>query len=215
MKVFQNLEIHGDPATVNDWLDRVTRLAVSDWLRDERRERELPDYYCFGRAASGNIPETKLYLTRERYGLNVSNVVPVGRNLNIEQYNAVIRDFYDTLAKPAADEVGVSLHMSRDSYHLEQAFPPVVLEKLRRFSDAANKSTGASHPLDRKRWLEFLVTAYRERTQIDQGTLARLLEEELGWPDDTAAELASNYQSALEILRFNDTLREDNLVPAA
>jgi hypothetical protein len=209
MKVYQKLEVRGNQPAVSRWVEGATIGAVNEWRRDEQQESRLRGYYCFTREATEDSPEAKVYLVQEPFGLRVANVVPVGQSLSMEQYNAIVRDFRDKIASPAADEAGVKLQLTSDSYRLEEAFPSTVIQKLRLFSNAANKSTGAGHPLDRGRWLEFLVAAHRAGVQVDEGTLARFLEEDLGWSAELAAELAGEYEAGIELLRFNAAQRQD------
>ena len=77
---------------------------------------------------------------------------------------------------------------------------PAVAEALRRFSVLANKSTGASHPLDRDRWFDFILLAHRENAQLDASVLARWLSESEGWFEDCARDLAGEYERSRSLL---------------
>jgi hypothetical protein len=68
----------------------------------------------------------------------------------------------------------------------------------------ANKSTGASHPKDKERWFEFLISAHRTSARLDADLLARWLSEAEGWPEDTAHALAIDYEFALGLLQKYD-----------
>lgn len=208
MKVFQDLTIRGDHAAITQWLEAVSAAIAPPWRRDGKRERELPGYYSFAREGTEGIPHATLYLIDRPGGAELANIVPFGESLSIAQYNAILREFHDQYAAPLARNVGLELNLTRDTYTLEEAFPADVLQKLRRFSDVANKSTGAGHPLDYERWMEFLVAAHEARVDTDEGTLRRFLEEEFGWPEEGAAELASDYRSAMDLLRFYSGYRE-------
>lgn len=207
MRVLQDLEVHGDQAAIKRWLDLASGTTVQGWYRDQHREEKLPSYFCFTRNPTPNLPEATVYLVEEAEGLKAANVVPIGHNLSIAEYNQILREFHDCVAVPVADEARVRIYLSVDTLRLDDAFPPAVLQKLVRFSQAANKSTGVSHPSDRKRWLEFVVAAHHAQVKIGEDTFARLLEEELGWSPDWATILAGDYMSALEVLQFNDSRR--------
>jgi hypothetical protein len=73
---------------------------------------------------------------------------------------------------------------------------------LHRFSAAANKSTGSSHPCDEERWLEFVTAAHREKAALDASTLEQWLREGEGWPEDIASELAVDYEKARSLLSY-------------
>src|SRR3546814_11423754 len=71
---------------------------------------------------------------------------------------------------------------------------------LRRFSAAANKATGASHPLDQRRWFDFIISAHRSGKDIGTDRLARWLHEVEGWDEDSAHRLAGEYERCQELL---------------
>jgi hypothetical protein len=75
---------------------------------------------------------------------------------------------------------------------------------LHHFSVLANKSTGATHPSDERRWFEFIGAAHREDASLDDRTLERWLREEEDWPEDVASELAAEYEKARSLLKFYD-----------
>ncbi len=83
---------------------------------------------------------------------------------------------------------------------VEDVTPPDGVGKPNRFSVAANKSTGASHPLDRRRWIDVILTSHKSGRQLDECLLSRSLRERGGWSPDRASDLAGEYEFALELL---------------
>src|SRR3546814_8731568 len=71
---------------------------------------------------------------------------------------------------------------------------------FRSFSAAANKATGASHPLDQRRWFDFIISAHRSGKDIGTDRLARWLHEVEGWDEDSAHRLAGEYERCKELL---------------
>lgn len=68
-----------------------------------------------------------------------------------------------------------------------------------RFSGAANKSSGRSHPADEARWLKFIRAAHRSgeppsRSEVYEWLVAR------DWDVDTARELSNEYEFGIELL---------------
>jgi hypothetical protein len=136
--------------------------------------------------------------------LYVSNVIP--RNFEgqflYSDYNTILSEFYDRFAFPTAREQRLPIELSSDEVGLEDWLSPAAAKALRLFSDKANKSTGASHPEDQKRWYRFLILADREKVRLDASTLARWLREEEGWADSVASELAGQYEEARSLLAY-------------
>ena len=57
--------------------------------------------------------------------------------------------------------------MTASDQSLEDWISEPAAAALRRFSGAANKSTGASHPSDQARWFAFIVAMHRGRDRRD------------------------------------------------
>jgi hypothetical protein len=72
------------------------------------------------------------------------------------------------------------------------------------FSRLANKSTGAAHPMDKKRWYAFLIAAHRASKRLDSDQLARWLVEVEAWSAGRAQDLAIDYEFALGLLEQYD-----------
>ena len=71
------------------------------------------------------------------------------------------------------------------------------------FSTCANKSTGSIHPLDRKRWFDFICLAYKNNDyrELSESYLEVFLVEEFGWSQKWASKLASEYYFGINLLK--------------
>lgn len=93
-----------------------------------------------------------------------------------------------------------------------------ALKKLTLFCDAANKSTGSSHPCDEERWFDFICQTVDDRRTFDYDTLFKFLQDEeywgekesgflgvigrFAWSEENAEELASEYDNYVRILQY-------------
>jgi hypothetical protein len=137
--------------------------------------------------------------------LYVSNIVPIGaQQLTVDQYNNILREFETRFAKPAAGLLGVRVELSSAEQSLEDWLSPQSAGLLRAFSRGANKSTGSGHPMDRERWLNFLIALHRSGEDPNIGLIERWLVEEERWRDETTSRLLSEYEFARDLLsRFD------------
>ena len=103
---------------------------------------------------------------------------------------------------------GFTVETSKAQKTLEDFASEKVARSLRRFSAAANKSTGAGHPLDERRWHTFLIDAHQDNADLDAPALARWLREDEGWPEDVAHALAVEYETGRALLKSYDAARE-------
>jgi hypothetical protein len=205
LEVFRNLAIRGasDDAGLNTFVAELSKLLPTGWKRDRNREKELSrrtlqPHFSFAIAASQGHPAAHLFLMRHGDGLEVTNIVPdkVGE-LGRKQYNAYVEAFH-SICEPVAAQLGLQVHMTSDQLDLSERLTPRAMRALKAFSDNANM--GSLHPFDTERWRRFLILTHRDKVELDSQTLSRWLIEEWHWPEDTAHDLASEYDFARELL---------------
>src|SRR5258708_13943556 len=157
LDVFQDLLLRG-PSEARSALRRaLLNRVVSPWRHAEERERKLlkdtgsdGDALAFEREATEDLPAATLWLWLRSDGYHVTNIVPIEfSKLNYSEYNALLRDFDELIAVPAAWEVGFEVEMSSSRQSLGDWLPLKAVQALQRFSRLANKATGSAHPLDR------------------------------------------------------------------
>ncbi|SEK01174.1 hypothetical protein SAMN05518849_12655 [Sphingobium sp. AP50] len=190
----------------------LIEAAVDPWLYHAKRADEIrrnavttEDVLLFRRVSTGQLPAASLTLWGRDGGYYVPNIVPLEtRSLSFTEYNSILEDFVDRVARPVCDRLEVAIQLSSGSQSLEDWTSEDVATRLRRFSAAANKSTGASHPMDERRWFDFVVASHRSGKEIDVEILARWLREADGWDEETAYSLASYYQNAVALLTYYD-----------
>ena len=209
MEVFRDLYFRADPDKIAAALDTIE--LPTGWTRDRAAEARVrataampPPIFCFACTKQAGRPASLLILAQKHAEtFYVSNVIPIERHqLSYAEYNSVLEDFYQTVLRPCAEQGGLETNMTGADEGLEHWMPVETAEKLRRFSECANKSTGASHPNDKQRWNDFVLSAYREGTKLDAFTLKRWLVEADEWPPDVAEQLAIEYEYGLELLAF-------------
>ncbi|MGA2739659.1 MAG: hypothetical protein ABSG65_19745 [Bryobacteraceae bacterium] len=124
-------------------------------------------------------------------------------SLTYDQYNAIVQEFHDRFALPAASATGVQVELGTADPQIEDFLSAPTARLLRSFSGCANRSI--LHPLDRERWNEFLTAAHREDAPLSASMLQRWLIEEEGWPEDEASNLAIEYEQARGLLEVYES----------
>ncbi|MBS0576437.1 MAG: hypothetical protein JSS45_08450 [Proteobacteria bacterium] len=215
IEVFQELQLdrgHLSHAAVRQ---AVLVQPQDQWRHVLAKEEEIQRYatgnedvIAFERDALGDVPDIGLMLWQRPEGYRVSNIVPrqVGQ-LSYGQYNAAVQDFAAQVARPAAEQAGFRVTLSEPRQSLTAWMSDRSAQCLLRFSRCANKSTGASHPLDHERWIEFLISSHQDGQ--DAGNyLSRWLVEAEHWPQEVASDLAIQYEQARALLTKYDQQRE-------
>ena len=213
MKQFKDLDIIGPDEQLPLFVDAVSKSLPAGWHRDSEVEDSV-DWlgrkgteagFAFARDATEGDPAARLFLHREHGRLHVSNIVPrAPGHLSMHQYNAILDEFAESLRTHLASNSELKMHVTSDEAAITDWLSGEAADFLTRFSNLANMSTGASHPLDFERWASFLVQAHRERSTLHSSFLSRWLIEELGWPEDRAHDLARDYEFARDLLKAYD-----------
>jgi len=211
MKVYRDLIIRGSRQALDSFIASVTEHASGGWVRQLDREARvskaaLGRMYCFVRDGTEKQPAFELWVSTDKDGsLYVSNILTENVSpLSFDQYNDVLADFQMNCAAPAARGAGVEIELTDPNPQLEDFVSERTAKILRAFSGIANRSF--LHPLDDKRWNEFLVSAYRENAKLEGTMLRRWLIEEEHWPEDAARRLEDEYERARSLLETYESL---------
>ena len=115
LEVFKDLTIYGD-GDPGPFIEAATTQLPRAWTRNWERENELKKvaftsedhYFAFSRASSDDIPAATVFLTQSGSTLKVTNIVPqeLG-SLTYAQYNVILDDFVEQIARPAVAWAGL------------------------------------------------------------------------------------------------------------
>lgn len=212
IEVFQDMSLHGPRARRDELRSALVAAASGDWSVDHERSDEVKqsaltdeDVVLFRCGEGPEHPAAGLTLWGTEDGYYVPNVVPLEfGSLSFKQYNSVLQHFIDAVAAPVAARLGFELRVTGARQTISDWVSEEVETKLRRFSRLANKSTGAGHPLDERRWFDFILTAHRRKEDFSPDRLFRWLSEVERWDDEAAHKLAGDYERARALLKFSD-----------
>ena len=212
MEVFRDMIIQGDNSEqLAKLMDEVERSLPPGWRRDKSAIR-LSSYffgwdivYGFEHAQEDSLPSASIYLAEKEVGrLNVSNIHPhTKRQLSYDEYNSILECFCN-IVRPCAEKLGMGVELTPCHADLSDWLSHTTVEKLKSFSKEASRYTGAARPLDRERWLDFIVTAHREGSQLDATMLRRWLIEIGDWDPEIADRLAGEYAFGGRLLSFTE-----------
>ena len=212
IEVFQDLFLHGLSTNRKALRTALINAASVEWRHNLEREERIrasietgTDVMVFERDANDLVDAVELALWSYENGYKVGNVVPreVGQ-LDETRYNVALRDFAEKVARPAATKGEFEVEVSPPQQGLEDWISSDAANALRSFFNAAITYTGSNHPADQGRWIKFIIEDHRNRKSLDAEILARWLIEIERWPEDTAHELASEYQFSSELLDAYD-----------
>jgi hypothetical protein len=205
---FRELLIDGGGTRLDELAQAVEELLAPPWDRDRKTEdSELlkqGEYRVFRRDETKDAPALRVFLVPSgvKDQAYVSNIVPTKLSeLTMDQYNDALTAFCDGFCRPAAAKLGLDCQITEAFFDLSKYLDEDTYRSLIAFSRLANKSTGASHPLDRDRWFGFIVRLHQSNIQLDRDVLEKWLILE-GWSEDIAYRLTEQYGYALEVLQY-------------
>jgi hypothetical protein len=216
MEIFRDLLIHGEREQVAALMDDIEKSLPPGWVRNRVMESQLRTLtmrtkptFSFAHDRDNRFPSATIYITEKEPGLYfVPNIVPIKKHrLSYGESNALLEEFGERIVRPCAEKRGVQIELTACQADLGDWLSDAAAEKLRMFSMAANKQAGFLVPRDQERWLDFIVTAHGEGSQLDAATLRRWLVENEGWSPEIAGQLAGEYAFGGELLTFSQGRR--------
>lgn len=189
--------------------EELTKFVLTPaWRRNDTLPgSSAPDVIVFEYTGE-EAPGAFVWLFDEHHGARVTNIVPKrAGSLSHDEYNTIAMRFAEDVLSPIAARISVAIELGAPEKSIEDLLPGPAAMALRHFSDSANRSTGAAHPLDGEKWDTFVILVHRAGISLAPDTLQRLLVEDEHWDDDQARELAIQYERALRLLESNDNFK--------
>ena len=207
MKTFRNLYIHLNGVDIETFSNGLERQSKVPWVRRKDKEEELGGMgdkaICFEAKKGTSVKPAALFIfPKEGETWWVSNIVPTEvSELTHDQYNAALENFFESILQPAIKDSPISAELTSNEVSVGSVAGVEVEKALVRFSNLANKSTRGSHPLDRKRWLEFLILAHESGSELYTDLVIHTLVE-LGWSEEAAIELGIQFEFSQDLLSY-------------
>ena len=224
MLTYSELIFKGNKEKYDAFKTEIPNFVKAPW-KFTNDNRTLRDYILFDYTGSEvDAAEVSIYYGSDSWrkeSIKVTNIVPLEKSqLSISEYNEVLYKFYEDVIKPYSvkhPELKIEGPTS-DVFNPLNVISEEALEKLRTFSNAANKSTGSSHPSDEERWYDFVCQTVDDDRLIDVDTLAKFLMDEdywgkkdersigvmgtFAWSEEMAWKLASEYEQLTSVLQY-------------
>lgn len=208
MKTFQDLFIKLNGYDLKEFEGRLKEKCTSNWKpRALDKKAYGNNWLCYEHSEGDKLPHAALFLADKSPDLfYVSNIVPKNvSELTYDEYNNLLADFVKKVLETAIEGSPVKIEITEPETSLQKIAGEEIAKKLESFSALANKSTGSAHPLDQKRWFDFIVAVHKAGVDLDTDMLIRTLIEQ-GWSEDKAGELAEEYEFALALLKYTEEI---------
>ena len=231
MHIYKELSFVGDKPAFDAFKENAPSFVRGDWKYSQ--SDRMKDYIAF-EYLGNKVDQAEVYIyygqdTWRRGYITVGNIVPLKKNqLSIEEYNAVLDLFYEEIIVPNQSRLnGIKVvGPESDIFNPLNYISKEALEKLERFCNNANKTTGSSHPSDEERWFDFICQTVDDNQTFEFNTIYRFLMDEdywgkkepgfigamgrFAWDEERASELAVEYDKYVRLLVYykNEKQRE-------
>ncbi|MBB3186098.1 hypothetical protein [Microbacter margulisiae] len=219
MEVFQDLKLKPkNPESIDLLISRIREKANnSDWTvkndfvenyRKNLGENEKKVICLMSPKIKISDKEIQAYvwLGQWKSTLDVFNIVPIKTgSLSFSEYNYILQQFYKLFIEQEIEKLEFEIVYTESEKSIEKLAGEEVARALKKFSLAANKSTGHSRQMDSEKWKEFICLAHKLKSELGVEELVRWLKDDEGWSDDKAWDLGLDYEYSMDLLNYYDS----------
>lgn len=191
MKTFKEFSIEADHDLLTEFVTKLQNMNFDNYTYDS--EKALNYAKMIGRNSNEVLtfksPEIKnaiayIWLVVDGNNIKITNITPhVSGQLRIDQYNAILDDFYLHIIKPNIDDQ-YAVKITSDSKSIQEYAGIETAKKLEKWISLANKSTLITNNYDFDRWTDFIITAHRNNTNLNPIQLEKYLIVDIGISDE-------------------------------
>ncbi|MEQ5123085.1 hypothetical protein [Morganella morganii] len=211
MEVFQQLTI-SPKVSFDIFRSKLINNLPDGWNHDLNREGSLrddvlsnEDVIVLHRKSIDYVDESLLILWQNESVYSITNIIPCNiGELGVSNYNIILDDFVEKVIIPLEKQDILSFTKTTKFKGIDDWFDTSTAVALKLFSRTANKTTGIAHPLDRSRWIDFIIKAHKSNSVITSDELLYWLTKVEDWPFDEANELVINYEFSWDLLSEYD-----------
>ena len=179
MQQFRDLKLIGSSSELEKFIERIETSLCDGWTKVEKRKNSILvshrfTAFNFVSPQTNTRPQGSLSLAfdDENGYLYVCNIVPLEYGqLEIQDYNSILEEFLTKFVEPAAQDLNIKIETTAAERTIDNSMSPKLSITLKCFLECANMGDGGSHPLDEKRFFDFIIQAHHERSLLDESTL--------------------------------------------
>lgn len=189
MKKYIELSITGTKIDIAIFVEKLKSFSSDAFkFNDIREVNTIGDgFYIEFHAKRLTDYKSRVILIWDNRGLHMCNIVPQTISfLEMEQYNAVLRHFYeDVICKLKTESIKIDI--SKEENSMQDLISAPAYHALVEWEELCNKNSPTVHPYDRERWMDFICELYINKDRLSLSDFRSWLIEDKGWyydPDD-------------------------------
>lgn len=188
-------------------LDIIEQVSINRGYQIERYTSWRPNDSLVVYTQERSLPCSRLILTLndERSSVDIVNIVPTQESgtsqIGYAEYNRLLDIYRDDVFAEIVTQHGNKIEENTEDYTIEDVIP-LSYQSLNKWLNAYPLS---GHPLDTKRWYDFVIQLHLSEEHLAIGDFEKYIEEAYGWDEDDISRFSSKLESHLELLEYYDT----------
>jgi hypothetical protein len=218
MKIYKTLSIkNSSTETLVSFLRTIIFKLSTDWkyradLLEEYSIKEQREIACFDSPAIDG-EKALIWMVISRDELKIVNIVPTTRDsFTVDEYNQILDQFYDDCIANVINTQVANVAINIEIFDIKQIAGVATFEALQLWEGTCDRATGNVASKDSARWMNFVVTAYHEKSALTADLFVRWLEEEKNWDDDDLlCKIVGDFIDAISLLEEYDTILDRDI----
>jgi len=158
------------------------------------------------------LPKSQIVLLNPDYEntkVSIVNIVPTKdsgySHLSEETYNKILEHFVEEVINDiCTDNSKYTIETNSEDYELEDLIP----NSFKKLNTWINEFPLSSHPLDRKRWFDFVISLHQNKDKEDFSItdFQKWIQETNNWNEEVVIDFSIKLEEQLELLKHYDGL---------
>jgi hypothetical protein len=183
MKKYIELKITGKPEAMVAYVEKLKGFASDAFKFADLREDNIlrGGFYVEFLAKRPVDYRSRVILIWDEKSIRICNIVPKTVSfLEVEQYNAVLRHFYEDVIGHT-NTTALNVAISKEENAMKDLISAPAYRALELWEDLCNKNSPTTHPNDRERWMDFICELYINDDHLSLSDFRNWLIEDKGW----------------------------------
>lgn len=210
MKKIRTLKIHKSKESLVELLNTLRLNQKSIYVYQKKLTEDyaknifvdVDNVACF-KTKRKSLFESCVWLLVSNDTLTVTNITSSSNHqLGITNYNFILMSFFSDFISSYLDDT-FRVEISDEEISLQEILNEETFYFLNIWERSCNKETPISHPIDYQNWMNFVVSAYRSKSELSSDDLSQWLREDKHWAqmfNDQIIEIVSLYEYGIDIL---------------
>lgn len=211
MKKFMTLKIHKSQKCLIELLSTLKSCEKSVYVYQKKLTEDyaknifvdVNNVACF-KTKRKSLFESCVWLLVSNDTLIVTNITSSSNyQLGITNYNFILMSFFRDFISLYLDNT-FQVEISGEEILLQDMLNEETFHFLNIWEHSCNKETPISHPNDYQNWMNFVVSAYKNKCELSPEDLSQWLSEDKHWPqmfNNQISEIVSLYEYGIDILK--------------